>query len=117
MSAVSEPRYKDQNWANHLRYGAGGGFDTDQAKLAVLMDCRDELKGIRGELMTLNRLLHYHRFTSMPGTLDAILAAVSKPRRASRPRAKAKSKAKSKAVALGDRADRADRTNGEGRPS
>jgi hypothetical protein len=40
--------------------------------VAVLMDLRDELKGIRSELAKLNGLLNCPNFTTMPATVRNI---------------------------------------------
>jgi hypothetical protein len=54
--------------------------ESGQAQLAILMDLRDEMKGIRREMESLNRLLHCKNFTGVPNSLRKIRAAVEAPK-------------------------------------
>ena len=56
---MADTRHKDVNW------NCGENVSFDGAKLAVLMDIRDELQ-------TLNRLLACRNFTGIPASLRAI---------------------------------------------
>jgi len=60
---MSANRRKDANWI--LRENRDGTVVSDDARLAVLMDIRDELK-------TLNALLSCTNFVGIPTTLRTI---------------------------------------------
>jgi hypothetical protein len=69
-------RFKDINW----NCGDGDNPDSvNHAKLAVLMDIRDELK-------RLNQLLHCHNFTGIPMTLRSIRRAMPARKKKGAPR-------------------------------
>lgn len=62
-----DTRHKDVNW------NCGELSTWDGAKLAVLMDIRDELKRLNG-------LLNCQNFISIPKKLEAIRKNTAKPR-------------------------------------
>jgi len=66
---MSDTRRRNLNW----RIGEGT-VTGDQARLAVLMDIRDELQ-------KLNRLLSCSNFTGIPDSLRAIRKNTNKPRK------------------------------------
>lgn len=78
MSSIPREKTKGVTWTIPGFYDPErntlNGVETDYARLAVLMDIRDELK-------QLNRLLHCGNFVGMPGVLRQIAANTKKPRR------------------------------------
>jgi len=60
---ATDTRQKNMTWS--VRPDANGHYSFDSARLAVLMDIRDELQ-------KLNSLLHCANFTGIPRTLQTI---------------------------------------------
>lgn len=67
---MPDTRRKDANWI--LNIDPEGKVSTEDARLAVLMDIRDELK-------RLNTLLHCGNFMAIPHYLDKIRLNTRKP--------------------------------------
>ena len=65
---MSDIRHKDANW------GVGEKPDYDGAKLATLMDIRDELK-------ELNRLFRCDNFLRIPREIERIRKNTTKPKK------------------------------------
>lgn len=71
---MTDTRRKDVNWVV-----GDGTVDREQARLAVLMDIRDELKA-------LNSLLHCSNFQAIPQMLRRISSNTAKPRKPRAPK-------------------------------
>lgn len=65
-----DTRKKDANWL--INAPEGGLWSLDQARLAVLMDIRDELK-------QLNLAFSCRNFLSLPSAVEAIRQNTQKP--------------------------------------
>lgn len=68
---AADTRKKDTNW--RLNVNDDGTCNVDQAKLAVLMDIRDQLKDLNG-------IFRCHNFQSIPHTLKGIRSKLPKPK-------------------------------------
>lgn len=66
-------RFKDFNWElPHVLGKPENAPDWDTVKIAVFMDLRDELRGIRRAVESMNRTLQCRNFQQIPETLKAI---------------------------------------------
>jgi len=77
MSNQRDTRRANVNWS--IPRNEAGTVSWDGAKMAVLMDIRDELR-------KLNRLLHCDNFLRIPMKLDQIERNTKKKRRSARPK-------------------------------
>lgn len=68
------PRFKDFDWDLRQGNNFGTAASWEDAKMAVLMDIRDELK-------VLNRVFKCPNFLAVPHKLDTIIKNTTKPRR------------------------------------
>lgn len=66
-------RSKDFNWSL-----PDGNHSYDSAHLAVLMDIRDELKGLRSEMATVRQIFQCHNAQAIPRFLKKIQANTSR---------------------------------------
>lgn len=77
---MADQRRKDINWT--VCNADGNGQTFAGAQLAVLMDLRDELQGIRDQITSLNGLLHCPNFVGIPTVLRQIRKNTTKKRKA-----------------------------------
>ena len=75
MFPMPPPRFKDCNWSLPTSDDGKTIATWEAARLAVLMDIRDELQD-------LNRLLRCPNFLSIPAKLKQISRNTAKPRKA-----------------------------------
>lgn len=69
---MTDNRCKNFTWG--LNTNPNGSLPTDQCQLAVLMDIREELQGLR-------RIFECANFLGMPAVLREVAANTKKPKR------------------------------------
>jgi hypothetical protein len=73
-------RYRDSNW----NIPEGKDLTWEHASVAVLMDLRDELKGLRQLILRMVNILECPNFTAIPSKLDRITVNTQKMRKRKR---------------------------------